>query len=94
MIDAQQGRAFTHGEQSALESNATQDCETDQQWSAGENIPTHGNGIGEQAGAVLGVQDTEGICRKLEPKWTYRLRDTITSTSDADWRLVLHCLSP
>jgi hypothetical protein len=32
--------------------------------------------------------------RKLGPKWAYRLRDTITSASDEDWRLILRCLSP
>ena len=49
--------------------------------------------VGE-IGAVLGVEDTGGIKRKLGPKWAYRLRDTITSASDEDWQLVLHCLAP
>jgi hypothetical protein len=44
-------------------------------------------------GAVLGVQDTDGIKRKLGPKWAYRLRDTITSASDEDGRLVLWSLA-
>jgi hypothetical protein len=48
--------------------------------------------VGE-VGAMLGVTDTEGICRKLGPKWAYRLRDTITTASEEDWQLVLHCLA-
>jgi hypothetical protein len=48
--------------------------------------------VGE-VGAVLGVEDTEGICRKLGPKWAYRLRDTIATASEEDWRLVLLCLA-
>ncbi len=49
--------------------------------------------VGE-VGAVLGVEDTEGIRRKLGPKWAYRLREAITSASEEDWQLVLHCLAP
>jgi hypothetical protein len=42
---------------------------------------------------VLGVEDTEGIRRKLGPKWAYRLRDTITTASEEDWQLVLRVLA-
>jgi len=49
--------------------------------------------VGE-VGAVLGVGDTAGICRKLGPKWAYRLRETITTASEEDWQLVLRCLAP
>ncbi len=42
-----------------------------------------------QVGAALGVEDLDGIKRKLGPKWAYRLRDTITSASEEDWQLVL-----
>lgn len=46
-----------------------------------------------QVGAVLGVGDTEGILRKLGPKWAYRLRETITSAMEQDWQLVLRGLT-
>src|ERR1035437_1719500 len=49
--------------------------------------------VGE-VGAVLGGQDTDGIKRKVGPKWAYRLRDTITSASEEDWSLVLRSLAP
>ena len=48
--------------------------------------------VGE-VGAVLGVEDTDGIKRKLGPKWAYRLRDAITSACEEDWQLVLRCLT-
>lgn len=47
-----------------------------------------------EIGAVLGVQDTDGIKRKLGPKWAYRFRDTIASAYEEDWQLLLHGLGP
>ena len=52
MNDAQEGRALPHGERSALEFNAKQDRESDQQRSTGENTPIQGNGLGELADAA------------------------------------------
>jgi hypothetical protein len=48
--------------------------------------------VGEIA-AVLGVDDTDGLRRKLGPKWAYRLRDTITTASEEDWQLLLRSLA-
>jgi len=44
--------------------------------------------VGE-LGAVLGVQDMDGIRIKLGSKWAYRLRESITLSSDEDWRILL-----
>jgi hypothetical protein len=49
--------------------------------------------VGE-LGAALGVADTEGLRRKLGPKWAYRMRDSITGATEEDWLLLLRCLSP
>lgn len=44
--------------------------------------------VGE-IGAALGVDDTEGIRRKLGPKWAYRAREAIILATDGDWRMFL-----
>lgn len=46
-----------------------------------------------QLGAALGVEDLDGIRRKLGPKWAYRMRETITNATEEDWLLVLRCLA-
>lgn len=47
--------------------------------------------VGE-IGAALGVEDMEGIRRKLGLKWAYRAREAILLASDEDWQLVLNAL--
>lgn len=46
-----------------------------------------------QVAAVLGVNEAEGIARRLGPKWAYRVRDAITTASAEDWQLLLRCLT-
>ncbi len=41
--------------------------------------------VGELA-AALGLEDMEGIRRKLGSKWAYHLRETITLGSEDDWQ--------
>ena len=43
-------------------------------------------------GIALGVSDMEGIRRKLGAKWAYRLRETITLATEADWMFLLSIL--
>ena len=49
MNDAQQGRALSHGERSALESNAKKDRESDQQPGTSEIALIQSKGLGERA---------------------------------------------
>jgi len=44
--------------------------------------------VGE-LGRALRVVDMEGIRRKLGPKWAYRLRESITLSSNEDWQLLI-----
>lgn len=41
--------------------------------------------VGELAGA-LGVEDMDGLKKKLGPRWAYRSRQAITQSSEADWK--------
>ena len=47
--------------------------------------------VGE-LGIAIGATDTDGIRRKLGPKWAYRLRDVITLGTDEDWKMALSSL--
>ena len=42
-----------------------------------------------QLGAALGVEDMDGIRRKLGAKWAYRAREAITLGSEEDWQVLL-----
>jgi len=46
-----------------------------------------------QLGAALGVEDMDGIRRKLGPKWAYQTREAITLGSEADWQQLLQVLA-
>ena len=50
-------------------------------------------GLTKYYGAALGVVDLAGIRRRLGRRWAYRLRETITIGSGADWRLLLELLA-
>ena len=47
--------------------------------------------VGELGGA-LGVEDMDGIRRKLGSKWAYHLRETITLGSEDDWQDLLEII--
>jgi hypothetical protein len=46
-----------------------------------------------QLGRALGVVDMDGIRRRLGPKWAYRLRESITLSSEEDWQSLLSMIS-
>lgn len=46
-----------------------------------------------QLGRALGVVDMDGIRRKLGSKWAYRLRESITLSSEEDWQELLALLA-
>lgn len=45
-----------------------------------------------QLGAALGIDDINGIRRKLGPKWAYRAREAITLGTEEDWQILLQIL--
>jgi len=48
--------------------------------------------VGE-LGAALGTADLDGIKRKLGSKWAYRIRESITLSTEEDWRLLLSVIA-
>lgn len=46
-----------------------------------------------EIGGVLRVADTDGIRRKLGPRWAYRMRGAVMLASEEDWQIILDSLT-